>query len=66
MDDVVGPLRRLLRRAALAVAAAQAATAGVLIAVDSWRKRMRPREATFPCTEAADLPLGESVVTVYT
>ena len=66
MDHVVGPLRRLLRRVALAVVAAQAATAGALIAVDSWRKRMRPREATFPRTEAADLPLGESIVTVYT
>ena len=66
MDLVVGPLRRLLRRVALAVVAAQAVTAGALIAVDSWRKRMRPREATFPRTETADLPLGESVVTVYT
>ena len=44
-------LPRLLRRIALAVVAAQAATAGGLIAVDSWRKRMRPREATFPRTE---------------
>ena len=66
MDHVVGLLRRLLRRVALAVVAAQAVTAGALIAVDSWRKRMRPREATFPRTEAADLPLGESTVTVYT
>ena len=66
MDHVVGPLRRLLRRVALAIVAAQAATAGALIAVDSWRKRMRPREATFPRTEAADLPVGESLVTVYT
>ena len=66
MDDVIGPLRRLLRRVALAVVAAQAATAGALIAVDSWRKRMRPREATFPRTETADLPVGESTVTVYT
>src|SRR3954471_13901205 len=66
MDHVAGPLPRLLRRVALAVVAAQAATAGVLIAVDSWRKRMRPREATFPRTETADLPLGESIVTVYT
>ena len=66
MDHVAGLLRRLLRRVALAVVAAQAVTAGALIAVDSWRKRMRPREATFPRTEAADLPLGESTVTVYT
>ena len=66
MDHVVGPLRRLLRRVALAVVVAQAAAAGGLIAVDSWRKRMRPREATFPRTEAADLPLGESITTVYT
>ena len=63
---VIGPLRRLLRRVALAVVAAQAVTAGALIAVDSWRKRMRPREATFPRTETADLPVGESTVTVYT
>src|SRR3954449_2329740 len=66
MDNVAGPLRRLARRVAFAVIAAQAATAGALIAVDSWRKRMRPREATFPRTEAADLPLGDSTVTVYT
>ena len=42
---------------ALTVLGAQAATAGGLIAVDSWRKRMRPREATFPRTEPAELPL---------
>src|SRR3954464_11177302 len=66
MDHVVGVLRRLLRRVALAVVAAQAVTAGALIAVDSWRKRMRPREATFPRTEAPDLPPGEPGVTVYT
>jgi cardiolipin synthase len=58
-------LPRLLRRIALAVLGAQAATAGGLIAVDSWRKRMRPREATFPRTEPAELPLGESLTTVY-
>jgi cardiolipin synthase len=58
-------LPRLLRRIALAVVGAQAATAGGLIAVDSWRKRMRPREATFPRTEPAELPLGDSLTTVY-
>jgi cardiolipin synthase len=58
-------LRRLLRRIVLAILGAQAATAGGLIAVDSWRKRMRPREATFPRTEPAELPLGESTTTVY-
>jgi cardiolipin synthase A/B len=58
-------VRRLLRRIALAVLAVQAATAGGLIAVDSWRKRMRPREATFPRTEPAELPLGNSLTTVY-
>src|SRR5829696_2001176 len=47
MDHIAGSLPRLLRRAALGIVAAQAATAGGLIAVDSWRKRMRPREATF-------------------
>jgi len=59
-------VRRLVRRVALAVLGAQAATAGGLIAVDSWRKRMRPREATFPRTETAELPVGESAVSVYT
>src|SRR3954467_10446888 len=66
MDHVVGVRRGPLRRVAAAVVAARAVTADALIAVDSWRKRMRPREATFPRTEAADLPLGESTVTVYT
>jgi len=44
---------------------AQAAAAGGLIAVDSWRKRVRPRDASFPRTEPAELPLGESLTTVY-
>jgi len=56
----------LLRRIGLAIVGAQAVTVAALIAVDSWRKRMRPREAKFPRTEPADLPLGESVTTVYT
>jgi len=58
-------LPRLLRRIALAVLGAQAATVGGLIGVDSWRKRMRPRQATFPRTEPAEVPLGESLTTVY-
>ena len=58
-------LSRLLRRIALVVLGAQAATAGGLIAIDAWRKRMRPREARFPRTEPAELPLGESFTTVY-
>jgi cardiolipin synthase A/B len=69
MDHLVVPsrvtVRRLLRRIALAVLGVQAATAGGLIAVDSWRKRMRPCEATFPRTEPAELPLGNSLTTVY-
>ena len=56
---------RLLRRIALAVVGAQAAAAGGLIAVDSWRKRVRPRDASFPRTEPAEMPLGESFTTVY-
>ncbi len=59
-------LPRLLRRTALAVLGAQAATAGGLIAADSLRRRLRPREVTFPRTEPAELPLGESRTTVYT
>jgi cardiolipin synthase A/B len=62
MDRVAG----LLRRIALAVVGAQAVTAGALIAIDSWRKRIRPREATFPRTEPTDLAVGDSVTTVYT
>jgi cardiolipin synthase len=56
---------RLLRRVALAIVSAQAAAVGGLIAVDSWRKRVRPRDASFPRTEPAELPLGESFTTVY-
>ena len=56
---------RLLRRLALAIVGAQAAAAGGLIAVDSWRKRVRPREASFPRTDPVELPLGESFTTVY-
>jgi cardiolipin synthase A/B len=58
-------LPRLLRRIALAVLGAQTAAAGGLIAVDSWRRRVRPREATFPRTEPAELALGQSLTTVY-
>lgn len=59
-------LPRLLRRIALVVLGVEAATAGGLIAADSWRRRMRPREVTFPRTEPAELPVGESHTTVYT
>lgn len=58
-------VRRGLRNAALAVAAAQGLVAVALIGVDSWRKRLRPRNVTFPRTETETLPVGDSNATVY-
>jgi cardiolipin synthase len=37
----------------------------VLTAVDSWRKRLRPRRVTFPRTETETLSVGASTATVY-
>ncbi len=56
---------RVLRRSALAFIAAQGAAVAGLTAVDSWRKRVRPKQARFPRSAPAELPVGESAVTVY-
>ncbi|CAN5500287.1 phospholipase D-like domain-containing protein [soil metagenome] len=36
-----------------------------LTAVDSWRKRVRPAQASFPRIEPAEMAVGESLATVY-
>ncbi len=54
------------RRAALALAASQAALVAGLTATDAWRKRVRPHQATFPRTEATEHVIGTSVATTYT
>jgi cardiolipin synthase len=58
-------LRRGVRRGVFGLIAAQAAAVVVLTAVDSWRKRLRPRNVTFPRTETETLPVGVSEATVY-
>ncbi len=57
---------RIARRTALGVLGAQAAIVAGLTATDAWRKRVRPQSASFPRTEAADVPVGDSVTTTYT
>jgi cardiolipin synthase len=58
-------VRRGLRNTALGVAAAQAVVVVVLTAVDSWRKRLRPRHVSFPRTDTETLTVGDSKATVY-
>ena len=55
----------LARRTALGVLGLQAALVAGLTAVDAWRKRIRPRHVSFPRTEPAALPVGDSIATVY-
>ena len=58
-------LRRALRRGTFAILAAQGTAVLVLTGVDSWRKRLRPRNVSFPRTETATMPVGGSAATVY-
>ncbi len=58
-------LRRGLRRGAFGLLAAQVTAILVLTGVDSWRKRLRPRTASFPRTETETMPIGLSNATVY-
>ncbi len=45
--------------------AAQGVVVVVLTAVDSWRKRLRPRNVSFPRTETESMSVGLSTATVY-
>lgn len=58
-------LRRVLRRGLLGLLAAQAVAVLVLTAIDSWRKRLRPRNVSFPRSDTATFPVGASEATVY-
>ncbi|MGI5121672.1 phospholipase D-like domain-containing protein [Marinactinospora thermotolerans] len=55
----------LLKRALLAVVAAEVAVVATLIAIDSWRKRVRPKRTSFPRSAPKEMPVGETTVTVY-
>ncbi len=59
-------VRTAVRRTALGVVGAQAGIVLGLTVGDAWRKRVRPHRATFPRTAATELPVGDSVATVYT
>ncbi|GAA2098144.1 phospholipase D-like domain-containing protein [Microlunatus panaciterrae] len=59
------PVRKIIKRTALAVAAVQAATIGTLLVVDHRRKRNRA-PAVFPRVPARSVTAGTSEVTVYT
>ena len=58
-------LRGAATRGALGLLGAQAALVAGLTGWDSWRKRVRPRRASFPRTEPAELQIGETAATVY-
>src|SRR5262245_56273385 len=59
-------LTTLIKRALLAMLAAQAVVITTLMGIDSWRKRVRPKQDQFPRTEPADVAVADSVATVYT
>src|ERR1700712_572115 len=58
-------LRRILRRAALGVAAVQAGTIGTLLVIDHRRKKNRA-PAIFPRLPPRSVTVGGSEVTLYT
>lgn len=55
----------VIKRILLGVFAAQFGVVAVLIGIDTWRKRIRPRRSDFPRTEPREMPVGESAITVY-
>lgn len=55
----------VIRRVLAGLFAAQLAVAAGLVAIDSWRKRVRPRRVTFPRTEPMDTLVDETTVTTY-
>ena len=59
-------LRRVVRRSLCALLAAQVGVVVTLMGIDAWRKRIRPRGASFPRTDPVPLPVGDSVTTTYT
>jgi cardiolipin synthase len=59
-------MRTLVKVAVVGAVATEVVVIGTLMAVDSWRKRVRPRQAQFPRTDPASVEVGGSVATVYT
>src|SRR5690606_29507658 len=56
----------VLKRILFGVLAAQLAVAAALVAVDTWRKRVRPYRAVFPRTAPVTTLVDGTEVTVYT
>ena len=56
----------VLRRGLLAMLVAQLTVIAALIGIDSWRKRVRPRSNTFPRSKPVDVPVRDSITTIYT
>jgi cardiolipin synthase len=54
-----------VRTGAFGLLAAQGIVVAILIGVDSWRKRLRPRRVSFPHTKTETIPIGLSKATVY-
>jgi cardiolipin synthase A/B len=61
-----GLLRQVLRRALLAVLAAQLGVIAALTGIDAWRKRVKPQAAHFPRSDPASAAIGASKVTTFT
>ncbi|GAA1781510.1 phospholipase D-like domain-containing protein [Streptomonospora arabica] len=60
------PVARVLLRTLLGALGAQLAVVLGLVAVNQWRKRVRPLRADFPRTAPKALPVGANELTVYT
>lgn len=55
-----------IRRILFGVLTAQIVVAAVLVAVDTWRKRVRPQTAVFPRTKPITVSVDGTEITVYT
>jgi cardiolipin synthase len=58
-------VRRVLLRAVLALFGLQITVIGVLVAIDTWRKRYRS-QGRFPRTKPRPIEIGHSIVQIYT
>jgi cardiolipin synthase len=66
MSRRAGGLWSFLRRGLVAMLLAQLAVIAGLVGIDSWRKRVRPRSNVFPRSAPAEVPVRDSVATIYT
>lgn len=64
--EVVATARTVALRSVAGLLLAEVAVAATLVGVDAWRKRFRPRQASFPQTPSATFGVGGSTVTTFT